>query len=330
MTDPAAPWPPPRGSSGSAGQPGGSGQHGGFGPYGPGGVPGQGVPGTGNGGPNPGAGSGSSGPGAGSAGPGFGTGFGRASRSGRGPARPPSRSPISKRVLWAAGIVAVVALLLGPHRISSDDVILFCVIIPSIILHEISHGWVAHLFGDDTAKRAGRLTLNPVAHIDPIGTLILPALMVVSTGFLFGWAKPVPVDLRRLRSPRNQGLLVALAGPATNLLLAGIAAVVFRVAFHNATSVSLGLRIVFFLGFANLILAIYNMIPVPPLDGSALLERALPAEWWPRYLRIRQYMLPALVVAMVLGVYIHVGGTSLVSHLSQAVYNWWVSLIGLG
>ncbi|HUZ09968.1 MAG TPA: site-2 protease family protein [Acidimicrobiales bacterium] len=233
-------------------------------------------------------------------------------------------------MLWTAGIVAVIALLLGAHRISSNDVILLCVIIPSIILHEVSHGWMANLCGDDTAKRAGRLTLNPVAHVDPIGTLILPALMVVSTGFLFGWAKPVPVDVRRLRSPRNQGLLVALAGPATNLVLVAVAAGVFRLAFHDATTVSLGLRIVFYLGFANLILAIYNMIPVPPLDGSALLERALPADWWPRYLQIRQYMLPGLVVVMVLGIYIHVGGTSLVSHLSQVVYNWWLALIGLG
>jgi Zn-dependent protease len=225
--------------------------------------------------------------------------------------------------------VAVVALLLGSHRISSDSIILVCVIIPSIILHEIAHGWVANLFGDDTAKRAGRLTLNPLAHIDPIGTLIVPALMVVSTGFLFGWAKPVPVDLRRLRSPRNQGVLVALAGPAVNLVLVGTAAVVFRVVFQDATTASLGLRIVFYVGFANLILAIYNLVPIPPLDGSVLVERALPARWWPQYLRIRRFMLPGLVVVMVLAVYIHVGGTSLITHLSQAVSNWWVAMIGL-
>jgi Zn-dependent protease len=226
--------------------------------------------------------------------------------------------------------VAVVALLLGAHRITTDDVILFCVIIPSIIVHEIAHGAVANLFGDDTAKRAGRLTLNPVPHIDPIGTLILPALMVVSTGFLFGWAKPVPVDLRRLRSPRNQGLLVALAGPATNLVLVAVAAVIFRLGFHPAGQVSLGLRIVFYLGFANLVLAVYNMIPVPPLDGSALLERALPTRWWPGYLRIRRAMLPVLIVIMVLAAYIHIGGTSLITHFSQAIFDWWTAIIGLG
>ena len=222
----------------------------------------------------------------------------------------------------------MVALLLGAHRISRDDIILFCVIIPSIILHEMAHGWVANLFGDDTAKRAGRLSLNPLVHVDPVGTLILPALMVVSTGFLFGWAKPVPVDLRRLRSPRNQGLLVALAGPATNLVLVALAAVVFRLGYHDTADVSLLLRVVYYLGFVNLVLAVYNMIPIPPLDGSALLERALPAAWWPRYLRVRQYLLPALIVLMLLSVYIHVGGTSLISHFSSAISTWWAHICG--
>ena len=93
-------------------------------------------------------------------------------------------------------------------------------IVPSIILHEISHGWVANFFGDDTAKRAGRLSLNPMVHIDPIGTLIVPALLALGGFGVFGWAKPVPVNTGRLRSPRNQGVLVALAGPFTNAVLA--------------------------------------------------------------------------------------------------------------
>ena len=99
---------------------------------------------------------------------------------------------------------------------SEAHIIAIAVLIPSVILHEISHGWVALAFGDDTAKRAGRLTLNPIAHIDPFGTIILPALLILTTGRAFGYAKPVPVNVGKLRSPRNQGLLVSLAGPAVN------------------------------------------------------------------------------------------------------------------
>ena len=102
--------------------------------------------------------------------------------------------------------MVVVVALVAHHNISSDDVILFCVIVPSIILHEVSHGWVARAFGDDTAARAGRLTLNPFVHVDPVGTLIVPALLALGGFGVFGWAKPVPVNTARLRSPRNQGV----------------------------------------------------------------------------------------------------------------------------
>ena len=215
----------------------------------------------------------------------------------------------------------------------------------SIILHEVSHGWVAYLFGDDTAKRAGRLSLNPLVHIDPVGTLILPALMVVSTGFLFGWAKPVPVDTRRLRSPRNQSVLVALAGPAVNLTLVALAAVVFRLGLaHDGAlihqiaqdrltgvlTLSLVWTVVFYAGFANLVLALYNLVPIPPLDGSAVLERMIPGSLWPRYLHIRRYLLPVVVVVILLSLYVHVGGTSLITHLSNDVFTLWLHICGLG
>jgi Zn-dependent protease len=229
--------------------------------------------------------------------------------------------------------VAVVALLLTAHRISGDEVIFFCVIIPSLILHEIAHGWVANLCGDDTAKRAGRLSLNPVRHIDPVGTLLLPAIMMVSSGFLFGWAKPVPVDVRRLRSPRNQGVLVSLAGPVTNLLLVAAAAVVFRTVYAHTlievgTTPSVMLRVVYYAGLGNLTLAFYNMIPIPPLDGSVLIERLLPAQWWPGYLRLRQYMLPGLIVIFLLLIWVNVGGQNLATHLADGINNLWVNIIG--
>ena len=179
-------------------------------------------------------------------------------------------------------------------NISRLDIIFFAVLIPSVILHEISHGWVALAFGDDTAKRAGRLTLNPIAHIDPFGTIILPAILILTSHGAFGYAKPVPVNPRQLRDPRNQSLLVSLAGPAVNIILAVSAALVLRqigLATENLTR-----DIIFTVGWANAILAAFNLIPIPPLDGSALVERVLPRSMWAGYLRFRQYSFPILFV----------------------------------
>src|ERR1700721_2815864 len=133
----------------------------------------------------------------------------------------------TKRTLWVVAGVAVLVALVANHNITTNEIIFFAVVVPSIILHEVSHGWVANLFGDDTAKRAGRLTLNPLKHVDPVGTLIVPALLTLASQGVFGWAKPVPVNPARLRSPPNQGVLVSLAGPFTNAVLAGLGAVVF-------------------------------------------------------------------------------------------------------
>ncbi len=228
--------------------------------------------------------------------------------------------------------MAVAAILVRSHRISTADVILFCVIVPSIILHEISHGWVALAFGDDTAKRAGRLTLNPIAHIDPIGTIVVPALMALSGLGMFGWAKPVPVTVGRLRHPRNETVVVSLAGPATNLLLAALAAVVFKV-FGGAGTVTqqgtfgaVWAEVAFYLGLVNIWLAVFNLIPVPPLDGSAVFERLLPRVWWPAYLRIRPYTMPLLLVLLLLNFYLHPGP---LSWLFDHLFNWWATLLGV-
>src|ERR1700735_1344331 len=148
----------------------------------------------------------------------------------RPPGAPSGRRPMdqrTKRTLWVVAGVIVFFALSRSHHITESEVIIFCVIVPSIILHEVSHGVVANAFGDDTAKRAGRLTLNPIAHVDPVGTLIVPALLSLAGAGVFGWAKPVPVNTVKLHSPRNQGVLVSLAGPATNAVLAAIFAVVF-------------------------------------------------------------------------------------------------------
>jgi Zn-dependent protease len=191
------------------------------------------------------------------------------------------------------------------------EIIFYAALLPSIILHEVSHGWVALMFGDDTAKRAGRLTLNPAAHVDPFGTVLLPLLLIFTTGRAFGYAKPVPVNPRQLRNPRDQSVLVSLAGPAVNIVLAVGAALVLRriglptsnvggVSVFDLDRGSLLKAIVFGIGYANVILAAFNLIPIPPLDGSAVIERVLPRAWWPKYLQLRQYSFGLLIIVVLL------------------------------
>jgi Zn-dependent protease len=154
--------------------------------------------------------------------------------------------------------------------------ITFPVLVISIVVHECAHGLVALWNGDPTARDRGRLTLNPLPHVDPMGSIILPGiLMLTHSPFLFGWAKPVPVDSSRLRHPVNDQLKVAMAGPASNLLLALMFAALARVAPHEGFLAPLGL-----MGYAGVVLncalALFNLIPIPPLDGSWLLMRFLP------------------------------------------------------
>ena len=133
----------------------------------------------------------------------------------------------TKATIWVVAVAVLVVALVAHHNITKQEIIIFCVVVPSIILHEVSHGVVANAFGDDTAKRAGRLSLNPIVHVDPVGTLIVPALLALSGIGVFGWAKPVPVNVGRLRSPRNQGVVVSLVGPFVNVVLAAVFALLF-------------------------------------------------------------------------------------------------------
>ena len=176
------------------------------------------------------------------------------------------------------------------------------VLVPSVILHEVSHGVVANHFGDDTAKRAGRLTLNPLAHIDPFGTVILPIILALSGFGAFGYAKPVPVTVSRLRNPRQHSLYVSLAGPAVNIAIALAAAVALRplITVVGGTRYLDGTtaEVIYRLGIINVILAAFNLIPLPPLDGSAVVERLLPRQWWPTWLKIRQYSMGVLILVV--------------------------------
>lgn len=150
----------------------------------------------------------------------------------------------------------------------------------AITVHEAAHGYAARALGDPTAERLGRLSLNPLRHIDPFGTVILPALMLFIGGFLFGWAKPVPVDGRNLRDPRRDMALVALAGPVSNGLMALGWALLLRVALEQDATQGLWLYLKFMsiAGIAiNLTLMVLNLLPIPPLDGGRVLIGVLPA-----------------------------------------------------
>jgi Zn-dependent protease len=196
-------------------------------------------------------------------------------------------------------------------------------IIPSIILHEVSHGYVAYLCGDPTAKNSHRLTLNPVRHVDPFGTLLLPFLLIATGLPAFGWAKPVPVTISRLRKPRTQSLYVSLAGPLTNILLSAIALVYVRYEFHHSNFVT-GynfLTFMIYLGTVNILLAVFNLLPIPPLDGSAIIERIVPVRHLPKYYQIRSRALPFVMVVLILNALtLHVG-TSWLADLEQRWLN---------
>jgi Zn-dependent protease len=162
--------------------------------------------------------------------------------------------------------------------------ILVVPLVAGVVLHEVAHGAVAYGLGDPTAARAGRLTLNPIRHVDPFGTIVLPGLLMLAPlllgtrALVFGWARPVPVDFRRLRSPRRDTILVALAGPFTNLVLATASAFVFVRTFgvHGQPAVTALRNLALASLTINAVLAVFNLLPVPPLDGGRVLSALLP------------------------------------------------------
>jgi Zn-dependent protease len=185
----------------------------------------------------------------------------------------------------------------------------FGVLLLSLTIHEAAHAWTADRLGDPTARRLGRVSLNPIVHMDLFGTVILPLLAAVSRLPLIGWAKPVPVDTRNLRNPRRDFMLVAAAGPISNLLQAAVAAIILRIALAAGgrtiaagTTAGTVVEVLFLAVQINLLLAFFNLIPVPPLDGGNVLLGLLPPRMAYRYAQLRQYGFLVLYALLLTGV----------------------------
>ena len=176
-------------------------------------------------------------------------------------------------------------------------------VIFAITVHEAAHGYAARYFGDMTAHQAGRITLNPLRHIDPIGTILIPALTLFFGGILFGWAKPVPVDFSRLRHPKKDMLWVAAAGPASNLIMALIWALIWKFAPALSPSMAVPLSLMAQAGIMiNVILMVLNLLPLPPLDGGRIAVSLLPDRLAEKYAGIERYGFVILLLLLFTGV----------------------------
>jgi len=188
------------------------------------------------------------------------------------------------------------------------------ILIFSVVIHEVSHGYAALFLGDRTAQERGRLTLNPIKHIDPVGSIIFPALSILLGGFVFGWAKPVPFNPYNLRNRKYGEAIVAIAGPASNILIALVFGLILRVSPAFATGSVGGLVATIVL--INLMLGIFNLIPIPPLDGSRLILFILPE----RFAKARSIFDRYGLVVVVLLIFI-------LAPIASIVVSWLFTLI---
>ncbi len=180
-----------------------------------------------------------------------------------------------------------------------EIIITLVILLFSAIVHEVSHGIVAEKLGDDTARDAGRITLNPIPHIDPFGSIMLPALLLLAgSPIIFGAAKPVPVNFNNLRNPRIGMALVSLAGPLSNILLAILFVIPLKLGLINAISGPILVKAI----FINIVLAVFNLIPIPPLDGSKIIASFLPENIMERLLSLERYGFIIVILFLYLGI----------------------------
>jgi Zn-dependent protease len=205
----------------------------------------------------------------------------------------------------------------------------------AIVFHEVAHGLVARRLGDPTAEERGRLTLNPIKHVDPFGTVILPLLLAVSHAPIFGWAKPVPVNYRRLRKPRRDMVLVAIAGPGMNLLLAVVGAVILGVTVMASGGAQDGVPLLIAANalnfvFINIFLGVFNLLPVPPFDGGHVVEGLLPPSLAVPFQKIGRYSLLVMMILLLVlpAVGVNVVG-AVVSPLVDRIASALLALFGI-
>lgn len=197
--------------------------------------------------------------------------------------------------------------------------LLFPLFIMTVVIHEVSHGVVANWLGDPTARDAGRLTLNPFKHIDPFGTILLPLMLrLAHSPVVLGWAKPVPVDYRNLRHPKRDMLWIGAAGPVSNFLMAAAAAGLLKLAGTSLPPVARGLLQL--LAMINLMLGTFNLLPVPPLDGSRVLAGLLPAPLAVGVLRLERWGILILVGLLYFGA---------VDRIIEPAVTWLAGALGL-
>jgi Zn-dependent protease len=198
----------------------------------------------------------------------------------------------------------------------------------AIVFHEVAHGMMARALGDPTAHELNRLSLNPLRHVDPIGTVILPGILALIKAPVFGWAKPVPVNMWRLRNPRSGMMLVAAAGPVTNLIMAGFAAIAIGLSVRFMVGVQLSTEAARFV-IANLVnflqinifLALFNLLPIPPFDGSHIVEGLLPRGGAAAFAGFRRYGFPLVFLLIIVLPHL-IPGFDLVGRVVVPPVNW--------